>query len=635
MIIKAIYIKNFKGIKELSLQLDDKLNTFAGANATGKSSVIDAVYWCMTGKDANGKEGVEFFPYDQETGEIIHNVQTSVVLILGNSNATNTRFERIMMEKWTKKNGENEARLTGTTTNYTVDNAPVGTQKLFMEYLGKCIDLDTFALTSRPEAFPNLDWKKQREILLEVSKYSDEELFKAHPEFDWLKGKDVELLKGERTANQKAAVTAMKDKAVRIDEISKNIIDGDIANVAKCQAAIKELQKQNAELAAKDKTESTDNGQEIIKSTIRALEAENARAKAEYDIANRDLSQKYENLKSEQQALIRERENGINKARSEHSVLQERVNGLSRELDTMRADFKAMLEMPQQAQDVCPTCGQPLTPEQSIKVFAEVNLDKAKAKEENINRGKKKAADVALAKKQMDVLEASIREMQNSIQTCNSQIFKIDAEKQKTMEAIVPYEQTADGANILAEIASNKARLTNNDVEPVHSQAIADNNSKIDQLMDELSTNNLSVASRTNTEKYRAEQQELAATIGQCEKELSEIADFIRVKCESVSQAVNAKFDGLEFKLFDQQINGGIRDTCEVLMHKTPYRNLSNAEKIITGIKIINVLSDFYGVRNPILIDNRESVVEIPHTESQVINFVVDKNFKELTKWEA
>lgn len=301
----------------------------------------------------------------------------------------------------------------------------------------------------------------------------------------------------------------------------------------------------------------------------------------------------------------------------------------------MRADFKAMLEMPQQTQDVCPTCGQPLTPEQSIKVFAEVNLDKAKAKEENINRGKKKAADVALAKKQMDVLEASIREMQNSIQTCNSQIFKIDAEKQKTMEAIVPYEQTADGANILAEIASNKARLTNNDVEPVHSQAIADNNSKIDQLMDELSTNNLSVSSRTNTEKYRAEQQELAATIGQCEKELSEIADFIRVRCESVSQAVNAKFDGLEFKLFDQQINGGIRDTCEVLMHKTPYRNLSNAEKIITGIKIINVLSDFYGVRNPILIDNRESVVEIPHTESQVINFIVDKNFKELTKWEA
>lgn len=43
MFLRKIYIKNFRGIKELSVEFDKKLNVIIGANGRLKTSVMDAI----------------------------------------------------------------------------------------------------------------------------------------------------------------------------------------------------------------------------------------------------------------------------------------------------------------------------------------------------------------------------------------------------------------------------------------------------------------------------------------------------------------------------------------------------------------------------------------------------------------
>ncbi len=51
--LKAVTIKNFKAIKEASLELDD-FNVIVDANGSGKSSVLQALHWMLqSGRNRN------------------------------------------------------------------------------------------------------------------------------------------------------------------------------------------------------------------------------------------------------------------------------------------------------------------------------------------------------------------------------------------------------------------------------------------------------------------------------------------------------------------------------------------------------------------------------------------------------
>src|SRR5229473_3481921 len=47
--IKTIHIEEFRGVRDLDLDLDGKNFGICGPNGTGKSGVVDAVEFCITG----------------------------------------------------------------------------------------------------------------------------------------------------------------------------------------------------------------------------------------------------------------------------------------------------------------------------------------------------------------------------------------------------------------------------------------------------------------------------------------------------------------------------------------------------------------------------------------------------------
>ena len=105
--------------------------------------------------------------------------------------------------------------------------------------------------------------------------------------------------------------------------------------------------------------------------------------------------------------------------------------------------------------------------------------------------------------------------------------------------------------------------------------------------------------------------------------------EYTKTYVDLVSDKINDSFDLVKFKLFENQINGGITETCEVTFEGVPYSDLNNAAKINAGLDVINSLSEKLDLKVPIFIDNAESVNELIKTDTQLVRLVVSKD-KEL-----
>ena len=88
------------------------------------------------------------------------------------------------------------------------------------------------------------------------------------------------------------------------------------------------------------------------------------------------------------------------------------------------------------------------------------------------------------------------------------------------------------------------------------------------------------------------------------------LEEFIRFKLNKVSESINSHFKTVNFKLFEMQLNGGMKDCCECTVNGVPYSTL-------------NV---------PIFVDNAESLNEfnVPDMDAQLILLSVseDKQLK-------
>ena len=128
------------------------------------------------------------------------------------------------------------------------------------------------------------------------------------------------------------------------------------------------------------------------------------------------------------------------------------------------------------------------------------------------------------------------------------------------------------------------------------------------------------------------------ARIADLEKELREVGqkvsncDKMLYACDSyikaISRRINDKFNGLEFKLFEQQINGGVKETCSITYNGVPYQSLNSGHRIVVGLNIIKALQEVYGIKVPVVIDNAESISEgnLPDMDCQTILLKVTDN---------
>lgn len=127
-----------------------------------------------------------------------------------------------------------------------------------------------------------------------------------------------------------------------------------------------------------------------------------------------------------------------------------------------------------------------------------------------------------------------------------------------------------------------------------------------------------------------AEKKTLAASFEESERHLYLIETFIRLKASLLENHINDRFRIVKFRLFRDQINGGLEEICEAEVNGVPYSDLNHAARVHADLDLIETFGDYYGKHPVVFIDGKESVTELPSMHCQTICLQVSEQDKAL-----
>ena len=97
--LRTLEIEHFKGIRYLHLDFADGVNSLYGDNATGKTTVYDALMWLLFGKDSAGRAAFSIKPVGAAAG-IMPTVSGTIEI-----NGIPRRLKKCMRERWERPRG--------------------------------------------------------------------------------------------------------------------------------------------------------------------------------------------------------------------------------------------------------------------------------------------------------------------------------------------------------------------------------------------------------------------------------------------------------------------------------------------------------------------------------------------------
>ena len=630
MKIKSISIQNFKGCKDKTYTFDGKNATVSGANATGKTTILDAFWWLLFNKDSHGNEKFSIRPLD-ENGNQIDNIEIKVSAVFDN-NGREIEFSKVQKQKWVKRRGTDVTELQGNENLYEIDGYPKS-EKDYKVAISEIVSEEIFKMITNPTYFPSLKWKEQRDILMRfVSEISDYDLASGSEKFAGLLD---ELMKAPSTDDIKAkyqkALNEWKKKQselpVRIDEAEKSRLDIDVAEFELGKKAVLELIKSN-----KEKQEDISKQLEEYKALSDGiLELKFAQGDLERK-ANAENQEKRRNIRreiDEKTGLLLNIDDGIKRNNRDISSFEDAVQRKTIEKNRLAEQWKKVnAETFDESITICPTCNRPW-PDDEIEQLRE-RFEKSKAErlakivadgnnakveieiEKSATENLKKCNEENLAKKEN--LEQEIEELENQLSEIPSSVDVSQTDEYKELE-----KQIAEKETVLSQMqnASELRRNLEMESEDLNGKlfeiekkiALAEKNTEIDDRIEEL----------------KSEQKEVAQKVADQEKMLYLLEEFIRFKMDKVSDDINKQFDGINFKLFENQLNGGLKETCELTVNGVLYGSLNNGHRIIAGLQIIKALQGLYGVSMPVFVDNAESISNgnFPEMNCQIIKLNV------------
>lgn len=666
MRINKLTILNFKGINELVIEPNGKNINIYGDNATGKTTIADAFNWLLNGKDSLNRSDFGIKPIDPETQEPISGIETVVeaVLDLGGSALT---LKKRYYEKWVKERGAAEKTFSGNTTDYFIDDVPVKKS----EYDGRIkeiADEKAFKLLTNPLYFnEQLHWTDRRKMIIQVcGDISDDEVMETNSKLSGLKNilgtHDAEQHK-KYIAAKKAEINKELEKIpARITENKNLMPDTTGIVVSAVEKEIAELQKKQDDLRAESIRITS--GGEIAEKNKRLAEinSELIALKNAHEQKKADALKELRDQESTASAKYRGIQNQYLTKQGEFEACERKIKSLDAEIESLYEQYdKAEAEefsypefVPPEQETVCPTCGQELPVEQigAAEVLAEREYDEAKQKAlETFNTNKAntleritaagKEARKALEQKKIEKtkLETELVELKKQGTAAKAELDAIQKQITDTQNSFVDVAETpeyklksAERAQVNAVIADlhngNSGRLNEIQAE------IGDITMQIVGLQKKISEVDYEKKYKARIEELKADEKRLAKEYEQLESELFVIEEFIRTKVRMLDEKINNKFQYVRFKLFNQQINGGLEECCEALINTNgcwaPYGDANAAGRINGGIDIINTLSEYYGFEAPIFIDNAESVVDLAETKTQAIRLIVSGSDKTL-----
>ena len=641
-------LKNFKGIEDFSLVVNGKNAEIRGRNGAGKTTIFDAFTWLLFGKDSKNRTDFEIKTLDKDGNVKQHGIEHSVEAVLSVNGEVLT-LKRVFKEVWKKKKGTANKVFTGHTTDFYIDEMPVK-KKEFEEKVNSLISDDIFQLLTNPLHFNEVLNKNQRRAILfeivgeitdaEIAAQSgNEELIEL---VNRLNGKDIEKHKAYLKKKQQEVNKKIDETTIRIDEITLRKPNTDGLDEQKLLKQIQEITSSIDE-KMKEITQIRNGGKvSEYRKRLSEIELEIAEIRNEYD---KQTNEEINRLK----VKVQELESNItlleSKRKSEKEALElyrKRAEDLSVKLNELRNEWDRVDEekLEFEDNDTCPTCKQPLPAEQveqaREQALKEFNERKAKRLEEITAEGQATKAAVENVEQTIQKIERSIEKLDKDIETIKARLQR-ELEKlnememnKKDIEENEEYrKKLEEKERIELEIEQIQTSLEES-IKTIENEIATLEQARKD-VQDDLNKINIAKEFDERIKELEKTERELAEYYEELEKEIYLTEEFTRVKVTLIEGRIAEKFKYARFKLFEEQINGGLNEICETMYEGVPYsRGLNNAARINVGLDIINTLSEHYGVYVPIFIDNRESVTDLIDVKSQVISLVVDPKAVEL-----
>lgn len=675
--LKSLHMENFKGVKSLDVAFGDKTK-IKGQNAAGKTTVFDSFTWLLFNKNSAGDEKFNVRPLDSD-GKRIDNVEIKVAAVL-EVDGKEVELSKVQKQKWVKKRGTDVTELQGNENLYEIDGYPKS-EADYKSYISGLVNEDLFKMLTNPQYFSSMKWKDQRDILMKfVSDISDVELAQ---ELNIVDGEDKhtydslipELEKAPSTDDiqkkfSKELSEWKKKQAeipVRIDELSKSLVQIDVAEQ---ELAKSDLERRIAELDGKITNTGSAVGdlmseemqlQFEMSAIMQTMNMELSKKRHSVDGLIRDCGYEIERINT----LISANEKQISNNKSAIETAEKKRSELGAKYNAEKANV--FDETPylfheeewkfDENSTICKSCGQVLPTDKIEQIKADFEVRKAYAKEDSFRKladAKKKFAE--LKNSNLEAIKAKGFEQKHIIEdfTARNETLKAEIEDLKKQEqealakqnelskqleelpAEADYTKNAEYVKlktrhdeVIAQIDSMKSSTDAADTFKAEKETLV---AELDSVKAEIAKASKNVEIEERIGELEAEQKEVGQRVAEQEKMLYLLESFIRAKMMKISDSINQHFKTVNFKLFDMQLNGGMKECCECTVNGVPYSTLNSGHRIIAGLDIIQSLSELYGVTATIFVDNSEALNEfnVPDMSAQMILLAVsdDKELK-------
>lgn len=655
--IRKLSMINFKCFKDFSIDLDAQVTNISGDNGTGKTTIADAISWCLFGKDTQNRSQFDIKYHDLD-GDTIPKAAVEVSLTIDCDGIEHTIIRKLK-EKWQTRRGETTEEFKGNYTEYSV-NGNLMSQAEYSAFISKLINENVFRAITNPTYFLSQKWQDQRVFLSQmVGHIGNEEVA----------GQD------ERFANlltilvQEDITTHLKHIGFKVNEIKKKIEQIPV-RLEELNKAMPEVERTKEEIFEDISSKTRDlndtqvkinaikqgNTASVVKSELnRKLDFANKRKREmEQSAANREkecreqarlhIEERDADIMRENN-LIRNLNASIDSDKLKIEKAQESIKYYETAKTEIKKEWNEKVNIkinPKISENdrLCPLCGQEMPEE---KLFERINQIKEEAERKRIETREMLLIRIGEVNNQIKIAEKTIEESETSIADKNAKL----AEEEKRLEHIKDtpdldvktYEEfLAENPNyqkVMDEIKELEDKLENAPIPEDNSgklrelQETHDNlNSEITFLQSELAKYDQRervqklIDNANNDHKNLAEQLASLQRDEDLAKEFSEKADNL------LEEKVNKHFQIVKWKMFRQMINGNKESYCECYVDNTAYHDtLNSAAKLNAGLDIIRTLCKLYNSYAPIVIDNAESTNKILGTDSQQIRLYVSNDY--------
>ena len=635
--LNRLSLKHFKGLDSFEFEPQGKSATVSGQNGSGKTTLADALLWLLFGKDTRGTK-LNPKPLDGNNEEKLGLEPTVEAELL--IDGTVVTLKRVQEEKWNTPRGQLEKVRGSDTTKYTIDGVPT-MEKEWKAYFEKISAENILQMLFDSTFFMKMNWKNRREILVNMTGLSDEEIIAKDPSL-----KAIEKVIKEHSIDDYRKILASQKKEV------KRKIDG-------LPARIQEVTDMFAKAKADIGDQSADEIQEQVleyevdvsdlQNKLNAIAAGNATLDHHEALAN--LKVKLANAQSaylsstnmetrslqddlnKQQRIVNEIRSLVAEAEHKKSVLATHIDEMAIFIENHLKEYYALKNQSfDEHQKVCPTCAQELPADQIVTMVATFEQKRSQNMEENVAQGKaardrRNAAEMELAETASEYkrLSEKLVEAEETRSKINSEIELIENSTQK-FEETKDYQKIQDQIKVVQQKILNATSDTAEEEQDLKEQIrqkrvlIAEAQAKFQQIKGLSGYEN-------RIEELKKEDAALKAQNQEIEKNMFLLDEFTRKKVSYLEESINSKFELVKFKLFNILKNGGLEEVCEATYNGIEYgTSLNTGARINCDLDIIDTLSKEFGLSVPVFVDNTESVNDLHPINSQMIELRVTKN---------